>query len=211
MKRFVIAAAATALSTTAVFAAMSMGDVDTDGDNFASMAEIAAAYPGFNQIEFNNIDVNSDSRISNDELLKPESQAILTRYEMNEQGGSSMVMADANGDGFVSLEELTAAIPGFIKQDFDDIDINSDNRLSADEMDTGEAATIFARSSAPDNSMDLMSLDADGDNFLTFEELSVGYPNLPELEFKNIDTNNDSRLDSSELQAPDAVTTLGSY
>lgn len=212
MKRLLIATvAATALSTTVAFAATSIGDVAGHGDQFATMADISAVFTGFDSIEFNNIDLNGDGRIDNNELLNSENREILARYEVNTQAGTSKVAADANGDGFVSFAELTSVIPGFIKHDFDDIDVNSDNRLSANEIYTGAAVTIFARSSATKTSMHLTSLDTNGDRFLSFAELHAAYPNLPRLEFGNIDTNNDGRLNSSELEALDAVMTLGSY
>ncbi|WP_226782628.1 EF-hand domain-containing protein [Oceaniglobus trochenteri] len=209
MKRFMITAAAAALTTTAAFAAVDMGSLDTDGDNFASKAEVMAAYPNFDPTFFDDIDANDDNRLSAPELNNAEAQDIFARAAAS--GGSTNVMADADGDGFVSKEELMAAVPNFMESDFDSLDTNDDNRLSAQELDAPGAAELINSQGAVGTTMGLADLDTNGDNFLDFAELSAGFSGIMQESFNDIDTNDDGRISANELEAPGARSMLAEY
>lgn len=53
--------------------------VDTDDDAFASFAELSAAFPGLTRSEFEIIDINGDNRIGATEYYNPETQTVLDR------------------------------------------------------------------------------------------------------------------------------------
>lgn len=50
----------------------------------------------------------------------------------------------------------------------------------------------------------VMDLDTDNDDFLSFEELSAAYPDLTQLNFEEIDENDDNRISSQEMYATEA-------
>lgn len=214
MKRFMISVAAGALSTTAAFAASDIATLDANGDGFADMAEVMAVYPGFAEVDFETIDTNDDDRLSSDEILTGEAQEIFNRSDASLNG---IVRADANQDGFITFEEMMAVAPEFSRTDFDSIDTNSDNRISTAEIRDPEAVAILDRQPSlqqggvMSGTMDFASLDVDGDEFLTYAELAVGYPNVPQDAFDDLDENDDGRLSSEEFNAPEASAELNSY
>lgn len=53
--------------------------VDTDDDAFASFAELTAIFPGLSRSEFDIIDINGDNRISSTEYYNSETQTVLDR------------------------------------------------------------------------------------------------------------------------------------
>ncbi|MEM6386833.1 MAG: hypothetical protein AAF718_11425 [Pseudomonadota bacterium] len=53
--------------------------VDTDDDAFASFAELNAVFPGLSQSEFNIIDINGDNRIGATEYYNAETQQVLDK------------------------------------------------------------------------------------------------------------------------------------
>ncbi|WP_428650651.1 hypothetical protein [Roseibium sp.] len=50
--------------------------------------------------------------------------------------GMSFEAVDSNQDGFVSFEEITAAVPTFTEEAFKAADANQDNLLDQDEFAT---------------------------------------------------------------------------
>ncbi|SES37286.1 EF hand [Tranquillimonas rosea] len=53
------------------------------------------------------------------------------------------------------------------------------------------------------------SVDADGDNRLSFEEVTAVYANVSSNDFQEIDTDGDSLIDPTEARAPVAVEIMG--
>jgi hypothetical protein len=53
------------------------------------------------------------------------------------------------------------------------------------------------------------SMDTDGDNFLSMEELKGGFPKATNADFRTIDLNKDNRVSSVELLAPTAECRVG--
>ena len=60
---------------------VALNAVDADGSRFASFAELNAAFPGLSDIDFGDIDQNSDNRISFSELNDIETRTILGRAQ----------------------------------------------------------------------------------------------------------------------------------
>ncbi len=208
MKRIAITAAATALSATALFAATDIGMLDTDGDNFVSKTELMTAFPEFDASFFDEIDANRDNRLSAAELETAGAQTILSRYGAEAQ---SNMPAEAGASGFESYAEMAAMYPAMTQIDFDEIDENNDGRLSAAELQTPMGNEIIARIDVTTTVPGVGSMDTDGDNFVSFEELQVVYPKVPQLEFDSVDANTDGRLDSEELSGADALAMLNRY
>lgn len=113
---------------------------------------------------------------------------------------------DANGDRFASFAEVTAVNPLVNRQDFRDIDINRDRRLSASEVQAGEA--VLGRGTAPTGAF-LSTQDISGGSFVSPAELQAAYPGLPASQVRIIDRNKDNRISAVELAA--AQDDLGVY
>lgn len=123
-----------------------LSEIDTDGDGFASQAELAAIYTGLNDADFRQIDANDDNRVNIRELYAPRSQAVVTRYEMSPTMDVTIMQVDSDGDFFASYEELKAKFPGLSQNDFRRIDGNNDNRINSREFYDSGAQIVFDRS-----------------------------------------------------------------
>ena len=130
-------------STMAVVNGLS--DIDTNGDRFASRAELNAAYKGLDDDDFRQIDVNRDNRVNSTELYNPMAQARLTRYKMSGEDIVTIMQVDTDDDAFASFAELRSTYPKLTQQDFDLIDNNGDNRVSSNEYYNSEAQSILDR------------------------------------------------------------------
>jgi Ca2+-binding EF-hand superfamily protein len=207
MKRTLTILTAAILTATAAQAASDIAEIDWNGDRFASFGEMMIAFPGIDSEDFGSIDTNGDNRIDATELYETSAQSILAPYE--DQGREIRVVADRDGDGFADFDELSAVYSGLTQLSFDDIDLNDDNRVDTFEFYEPEAQTILARYEMNrEEFVELDTLDADGDNFITFEELNAVYGDLPRESFDDMDGNDDQRLDFTEyysLEAQNAI------
>lgn len=207
MKLATLTLAATLLSATAV-SANSIGMVDTNGDRFASLAELRAVYPGLNAADFRDLDVNDDRRVSANEINAPGAEAIIARHKA--RSFSDLGDVDRNGDRYASMSELAATYPGFNAADFHDIDLNNDNRVSAREFYGPAAQTIVSKYEQGFQILvSLDALDTDGSGFADLAELSAQYPGLTVSEFHRVDRNGDNRISFDELYTNRAITTFG--
>lgn len=104
------------------------------------------------------------------------------------RGQRAMAMADANGDGSISLEEFQVVR---LRQ-FDQADANSDLHLSPEEITAMQQGRQGARSvtAAPDP----MRLDTDGDGRVGREEFVAAGPSA----YQRLDRNGDGRIDRSD-------------
>ncbi|MGR3540211.1 MAG: hypothetical protein ACU0BS_02105 [Hasllibacter sp.] len=140
MKRLAILTTAAALTGTAALAVQDIADVDLNGDGFASFFELRASYPGMQRVFFDDVDTNDDNRVDASELLAPEAQTVLSRYEpAGDMDTLGIRGIDMDGDGFASFAELEAVYPGLQMVFFDDIDTNDDDRVDASELYADEA------------------------------------------------------------------------
>ena len=126
-------------------AVKALASIDTNADGFATHSELAVAYPGLTQSDFNFIDTNDDRRVSSNELFTPEAQVNLSRHDANE-ALLDIAALDTNGDNFAQYGELTAAYPGLVATDFNAIDLNDDRRISSNELYSLDAQTVLNRS-----------------------------------------------------------------
>ena len=208
MKSLALTAVATILSASAALASTDLADFDTNGDRFASKAEVSAVFPGFTASDFRGLDGNRDQRISASELNAPGARAIVARYE--DQGTPVLGIADldVSGDGFATIEELRVTYPGLTAQDFRRIDANRDNRVSFGELYAPLAQTKISRHEVTPSQVGISDLDTNGDNFAQFGELAAAFPGLNAIDFDDIDTNNDNRVSFGELYELDAQVIL---
>ena len=117
--------------------------LDTNGDGFASRAELAAAYPGFRASDFDDVDANDDGRVSSNELYSSTTQDILSRYEESSAILVSLDSVDTDGSGFASYGELAAQYPNLSAVDFKRFDTNDDKRISFSELYNLEAIQVL--------------------------------------------------------------------
>ena len=123
-----------------------VASLDTDGSGFVSEAELAAAYPGLNAFDFDDIDTNNDNRLSSVELYDADAQVVISRYDAT--SGGVLVALDAldtDNSGFASLGELTAQYENLSQIDFDRIDTNNDDRISFSELYDIDAQIVLGK------------------------------------------------------------------
>ena len=108
---------------------LDLNAVDTDGDNFVSFTELAAAYPGLSANDLDDVDVNNDNRVAANELYAPKTREVLGRSAANGSSVVSLSKIDVDGSGFASAGELAGIYPGLSSLDFEEIDLNGDNRI----------------------------------------------------------------------------------
>jgi hypothetical protein len=208
MKRFTTILLTTALTGSAALAVTGVADVDLDNDDFVSFEELSAAYPGITPLNFEEMDDNDDNRLNSTEMYSLTAQNILARHDPDPQ---VRVDVDTDNDGFASYEEMAVVFEGLTPGDFEEMDNNDDNRLSQFEIYDLESQTILARYPFMESVADVQQIDIDGDRFLNFMELRIAYPGLSDIEFEEMDQNDDNRISFTELYAPDAQTIVSRY
>lgn len=115
--------------------------LDADGDGFMSLADVQNVHPDFTQVGFDQIDTNKDQRLSYKEYYTVEAQTVFAQC-----GASSfkdIAAIDANSDKFADFDEVLAAYPKMDKYDFDEMDMNGDNRVSSVEWLAPRAQCIL--------------------------------------------------------------------
>lgn len=203
MKRLLTTTAVALFSATTAFAAVDIMDVDMTGDEFVGFEELRLAFPEVTEEFFDQMDTDSDNRISSDELLESEAQDILARYTMVGMEERRTVVLDANYDRFVSKEEFVNIFPSFTEIDFDAMDQNNDNRVSYVEIYDTNAQDIIERYYG-ETVQGIADIDTNGDNFADFAEMTAAFPGISEQDLQTIDTNGDNRVSSTELYATEA-------
>ena len=117
---------------------------------------------------------------------------------------------DQNGDRFATFAEVTAVNPMVSQNEFRDLDVNRDRRLSAVELQAPGAEVILERG-LNDAGTVLSVADISGGSFVTEGQLAATYPGLKAHEFDLIDTNNDGRVSSVEIYASAAQDILNQH
>ena len=211
MKRILFAATSfIALSTTA-FAAVDIKDLDMNGDNGASFEEVTAKAPSLTQLEFDGIDTNDNNAWDANEMTG-DAQALLVRYMQGELKTQDQFTLDTNKDGNVSMAEVNAVAPSVTQLEFDAVDTNDDNNWDPTELNADAQGllrrdtTASADSSGP---YDIFSLDTNGDNAASIDEVMAKHPNISKEEFIEVDTNGSNMWDREEIMGSVAQGYLG--
>lgn len=116
---------------------------------------------------------------------------------------------DVDNDDFASFEELQLVAPGFTQEDFNLIDDNNDNRISAQEIYDTDAQDILSRYDL--TARNLVVVDTDRDGFASYEEMTVIFEGLSPESFDQMDANNDNRLSQFEVYDTEAQNILARY
>lgn len=112
---------------------------------------------------------------------------------------------DMDGDNFASLEELKSAFPEFDVVFFDDMDANDDNRISPQEMLATETQDILARyDMVPLEDRVYVRVDTDMNGYMEYDEITAVFPGLSELDYQEIDGNDDNRVTYAEYYTTEA-------
>lgn len=197
------------LATASAVTAMEGRDLDIDRDGFATKEEIAQILGGFTASDFNALDLNDDGRLSVPELQAPGTHGIIGRYGMTMSVVHGLSDVDTDGDDHASQEELSVIYPGFNAYDFRVLDINDDGRVNARELyDPRSQAVVTRYKMAPNMTVTIMTVDTDGDFFVSYDELKAAYARLSRTDFNSIDANNDGRVHSVEYYAPESQAIL---
>ena len=120
---------------------------------------------------------------------------------------------DLNGDSFASVEEVQAWFPEMQFESFNDIDVNDDNRLDFEELQTAEAQAILGQYEMRpiEEATARIVLDDDGDGFIMLDDYRRAYPQFTDLSFDEIDTNDDNRVSYVEHYDLNAQTEIARY
>ena len=206
--RLLICSAVATILTTVSASAISINTFDTNGDRFASYAEVTAVNASVSRSEFRELDVNRDRRLSSVELQAPGAEAILNRGV--NPTGTVLSVGDISGGNFVSRAELAAAYPGLEAYEFDIIDANKDGRVSSTEIYAASAQDILSVHEHPESILvSLDRVDTDGSGFASLAELQTVYKGTTANDLLDIDVNRDGRISFTEFYSPSAVVVLG--
>ena len=158
--------------------------------------------------EFRDLDTNRDRRLSSVELNAPGAEVILERGQR--ANGTVLSVADISGGSFASEAELVAAYPGLSSSEFDIIDANNDNRVSANEIYAPAAQDILGQHETGNRILvSLDRVDVDGSGFASLAELQAVYPGTTANDLREFDVNRDGRISFGELYSIEAIKVLG--
>ena len=119
---------------------------------------------------------------------------------------------DIDGDGFASQAEITQVLGQVSPADFNQIDANDDNRWSVRELNSAGTREVLARYEATMSIVHGISdIDTNGDRFASQSELAAVYEGLNAADFRQIDTNDDNRVNARELYSPMAQAIVTRY
>lgn len=211
MKRILFTATSFIVLSTAAFAAVDIKDLDMNGDNGASFEEVIAKAPSLTQLEFDGIDTNDNNAWDANEMTG-DAQALLVRYMQGELKIQDDFRLDTDKDGMVSMAEVNVVAPSITQLEFDEVDTNDNNQWDPNELNADAQGllrrdtTASADSSGP---YDIFSLDTNGDNAASIEEVMAKHPNISKEEFIEVDTNGSNMWDREEIMGSVAQGYLG--
>ncbi len=211
MKRMLFAATSVFALSTAAFAAVDIKDLDTNADNGASFAEVTAKAPSLTQLEFDGVDTNDNNMWDANEL-NADAQALLVRYMEGELQTQDAFKLDTDKDGMVSMAEVNAVAPSVTQLEFDGVDTNDNNQWDANELNADAQGLLrrdTAASSDSSGPYDMASLDTNGDNAASVEEVMAKHPNISKEEFVEVDANGSNAWDREEIMGSLAQGYLG--
>ena len=210
MKRILLAATSFFALSTVAFGAVDIKDLDTDGDSAATYAEVIAKAPSLTQLEFDEVDTNDNNTWDANEL-NADAQALLTRYMEGELQTQDEFTLDSDKDGMVSMMEVNAVAASVTQLEFDEIDTNDNNQWDPNELNA-DAQGLLRRDTASEDSkgpFDITSLDTDGDNAASIDEVMAKHPTISKEEFVEVDANGSNMWDREEIMGSVAQGYLG--
>lgn len=199
-KTLTFTAAAVLLGTAAYAADADMSSIDANGDGVAEFSEFTALYPRMTLEIFETMDADRDGVVEQDEIRSKTTQAYLEDFGRN--AGEFDVTVDLDGDGNVSLWELSEIVPGFPADSYAEMDRNGDGNLDLIEYNTAEAQAVLNAWEENVTFIRVSDYDADGDGILSVDELSVAVPGLDPADVVPIDSSNMADAGDRELYRP---------
>jgi Ca2+-binding EF-hand superfamily protein len=191
---------------------------DTSGDGKVSFDELRAQRPNVTQEMFNRMDTNGDGFLTSADRGTVQRGA--RGGQPGQDGGEArlrmmdrLLEADANGDGRVTFEELSASRPGFAKSDFDRFDRNADGVISREDMPRapregdrprpprrpdGEPATRSGGDARVEFRQRLDEADSDGDGLVSFAEAQKAFPQMTRERFDALDRDGDGKIGAGD-------------
>ncbi len=197
--------------------------IDSDGDGSTTktqLQELSDESSSLIDKFFSKVDTNTDGALTEQEFTAALSQLF---HEMKSSMNDAQAMGvpppppdssqmissmDMNGDGALSVDEMTAGGVPDVETIFSKIDTDGDGLASANELDA-YAETMKTKGEQevvpqppPQHSGEMFSsLDTDGDGYLTVEEMKTG--GIPDAEkiFSDIDTDGDGLVSQAESAA----------
>lgn len=162
-------------------------DADTDGNQQISLEEFKAGLTEHAEELYKRLDRNSDG------VLTPEDRPASGPVGRPMGPGGPLMEkireADKDGDGKVTFEEISAAMPQVTQEQFKQFDRNGDGVLSAEDRGPGPMREIFEKA------------DADKSGTVTFEELKAAKPDVTQEQFRQWDRNGDGTLSPADRPA----------
>lgn len=146
------------------------------------------------------MDADRDGVVEQDEIRSKTTQAYLEDFGRN--AGEFDVTVDLDGDGNVSLWELSEIVPGFPADSYAEMDRNGDGNLDLIEYNTAEAQAVLNAWEENVTFIRVSDYDADGDGILSVDELSVAVPGLDPADVVPIDSSNMADAGDRELYRP---------
>jgi Ca2+-binding EF-hand superfamily protein len=130
-----------------------------------------------------------------------------------EQRGPSLERLDSDGDARISESEFIDGRVNRISETFERLDDDGDGLISLEDrrfglrFKEGGAAReevqgcLQENGVAPGQTLEFADADSDGDNYLSFNELSVALETQARTAFARLDDNADGYVDAAELTA----------
>ena len=119
---------------------------------------------------------------------------------------AEVMVADADGNGAYSMEELLVAFPALTEEAFKAADIDADGAVSADELVAAEAALTAlvpaeAAAEVVAEAAPVVVADADANGSFSMDEVKLAYAGTTEEAFKAADVDASGELSAEELAA----------
>ena len=181
-----------------------------NGDNGASFEEVTAQAPSLTQLEFDTIDLNDNNKWDANEMTG-DAQALLVRYMQGELKTQDDFTLDTDKDGMVSMAEVNAVAGAVTQSEFNDVDTNDNNQWDPNELNA-DAQGLLRRDTDSKGSVgpfDITSLDTNGDNAASIEQVMAANPRISNEEFIEVDANGSNMWDREEIMGSVAQGYLG--
>lgn len=169
---------------------------DTNGDGRVTFEELSAFRPEIQREQFDQLDTNGDGVLTMADRPGPGGAGGVPPFAV--AAAERLLALDRDGDGKVSYTEVSAAKPGYPRENFSRLDVNGDGSISNEDVETirraAQGQPAPARRDPPGEEAPLrriLQADTNGDGRITFDEAKAGYPQLTRQQFNRLDRNGD--------------------